>query len=126
MAAISRDLRKRILLALAHDSSSLRVAERFKVSPSFVRKLRIQVRRTGSPAPIPRPGKERLVKGAVEERLRELLEEHRDATLIELAAMLKKRTRVSVSETTMWRTLRRMGITLKKRSSTRASSSGRT
>jgi len=125
MPAISLDLRNRILAALAQDSSSLRVAERFNVSASFVRKLRLQVRRTGSATARPHPGRARLVKGAVEERLQKLLDEKPDATLLELAEALRKRTRVSVSETTMWRTLRRMGLTRKKRSSTRASSSDR-
>jgi transposase len=47
MTAISLDLRSRILRALEADPSSLRVAARFDVSASFVRKLRIQMRRTG-------------------------------------------------------------------------------
>lgn len=115
MASISVDLRERILGALEEDSSSLRVAKRFKVSASFVRKLRCQVRRTGDPKPGRPPGKARIVSGPVEGTLRELISARPDGTLLELAADLKKKTRLSVSETTMWRSLRRMGITRKKR-----------
>ncbi len=104
--------------ALESDSSSLRVASRFDVSASFVRKLRIQANRTGDIRSRRGPGKSRLVKGEVEEKLRELVQARPDATLVGLAKLLRKATRVKVSETTMWRSLSRMGITLKKRSST--------
>lgn len=119
MVAISLDLRERIVRALKTESSSLRVAARFAVSPSFVRKLRIQERVTGDIRARRGPGKSRLVKGKVQETLRELVQTHPDATLIELGRLLRKATRVSVSETTMWRSLQRMAITLKKRPSTR-------
>lgn len=126
MAAISLDLRKRILEALSEDSSSLRVGRRFSVSASFVRKLRIQVRQTGDPAPGKAPGKERLVKGATERRLRKLAAKRPDASLVELSGLLAKATDVSVSETTMWRSLRRLGLTRKKSLSKPRSASGRT
>jgi transposase len=125
MAAISLDLRKRIMRALDSDPSSLRVAARFDVSASFVRKLRIQARQTGDLSARRGSGKKRLVKGEQEETLRELVRKHPDATLIDLAKLLKKAARVVVSETTMWRSLQRLGITLKKRSSTRSNAIAR-
>jgi|SRR6478609_2369189 len=121
MASISLDLRERILKALEEDSSSLRIAARFSVSASFVRKLRLQVRRTGNPRAGKAPGKDRLVSGAKERRLRELVDKHPDATLVELAKLLERSTRLSVTETTMWRSLRRLGLTRKKRVSVPAS-----
>ncbi len=120
MAAISLDLRKRILEALREDSSSPRVAERFKVSASFVRKLRCQVRATNNPAPGHAPGKVRLIRGPHEDVLRRLVRAQPDATLLDLAAALKKEANIEVSETTMWRSLRRLGMTVKKKSSTRS------
>src|SRR5438105_4092153 len=125
MAAISLDLRERILEALSEDSSSLRVGRRFSVSASFVRKLRMQVRQRGDPAPGKAPGKERLVKGATERRLRKLAAKRPDASLVELSELLAKATDVSVSETTMWRSLRRLGLTRKKSPSRPRSASGR-
>lgn len=126
MTAISLDMRERILKALSEDSSSLRIGKRFAVSPSFVRKLRIQMRRTGDPAPGKAPGKERLVRGSVERRLQRLVAKQPDATLVELAKLLAKETQVAVSETTMWRSLRRLGLTRKKSPSRPRSASGRT
>jgi putative transposase len=126
MAAISLDLRKRILEALSEDSSSPRVAERFKVSASFVRKLRCQVRATNNPAAGHAPGKVRLIQGRHEDVLRRLVRTHPDATLLDLAAALKKEVKVEVSETTMWRSLRRLGMTVKKRSSTPSRGTART
>jgi transposase len=121
MASISLDLRERILKALAEDSSSLRVAKRFSVSASFVRKLRLQVKRTGDPKAGKAPGKERMVRGVAERNLRDLVDRQPDATLVELARLFKQSARIAVSETTMWRSLRRMGLTRKKRVSARAS-----
>jgi transposase len=126
MASISLDLRERILKALLEDSSSLRVAARFSVSASFVRKLRIQVQRTGNPRAGKAPGKERLVSGVKERKLLELVDKHPDATLVELAKLLERSARLSVSETTMWRSLRRLGLTRKKRVSARANARAQT
>lgn len=121
MQPISLDLRRRIIAALKKDPSSLAVAKRFSVSASAVRKLRLRVRRTGELQPRPIPGRERLVKGKVEEKLRRVVARHPDATLVVLCELLADETGTTVSETTMWRQLRRMGMTLKKRPSMRRS-----
>lgn len=111
------DLRLRILEELTQEPSSLIVADKFQVSASFVRKLRSNMVRTGSFEPRKAPGRERRVKGATEQRLLELVRRYPDATLNVLREMLLDETGVAVSETTMWRQLERMGITLKKRQS---------
>ena len=115
MKATSVDLRMRILQALEDEPSSLIVAARFKVGARSVRKLRLRMLRTGVIEPDSPPGRERLVKGEDEERLRQLVRECPDATLNVLCELLADETGVAVSETTMWRQLERMGITLKKR-----------
>ena len=107
------------MAALAEEPSSLKVGERFKVSASSVRKLRLKVERTGVVAAGKAPGKERLVQGRHEQKLRKLVERYPDATLAVLCELLLDATGVGVSETTMWRQLRRMGLTLKKRPSAR-------
>jgi transposase len=119
------DLRERILAALKEDSSSLRVADRFRVSASFVRKLRCQARDGGDIRPRHGGGKPRLLKRKHEEKVLELVRKHPDATLLDLSRFLQKSTGIAPSETTMWRTLRRLGITLKKRSSTPPNATGR-
>ena len=116
----------RILQALEEEPSSLIVAARFKVGASSVRKLRLRMLRTGVIEPDSPPGRERLVKGEDEERLRQLVRECPDATLNVLCELLADETGVAVSETTMWRQLERMGITLKKRVSAPPRESDRT
>ncbi|MBM4419971.1 MAG: hypothetical protein FJ033_16950 [Chloroflexi bacterium] len=117
MRALSLDLRERILGALKTEPSSLIVAKRFGVSASSVRKLRLKVQRTGEVEAGVAPGRERLVQGADEERLRRLVRQYPDATLNVLCELLADQGAVVVSETTMWRQLGRMGLSLKKRPS---------
>lgn len=125
MKAISLDLRRRIIEALEEESSSLKVAKRFKVSGSAVRKLRMKMETTGEFAAGKAPGRERLVQGTYERKLRRLVERYPDATLVILCELLADETELAISETTMWRQLRRMGLTLKKNPSTRPSETGR-
>jgi transposase len=82
--------------------------------------------RTGSFEPGTPPGRERRVTGPAEERLAQLVREYPDATLNVLREVLCDETGVSVSETTMWRQLGRMGITRKKRPSGHRSKTART
>ena len=126
MKPISVDLRARILEALEHDPSSLVIAARFGVGASSVRKLRLQVERTGSMEPGTAPGRDRLVKGRTEEVLRRLVRDYPDATLNVFCELLLDETGVDVSETTMWRQFDRMGITLKKSPSARRNRTART
>jgi transposase len=115
MRPLSLDLRQRILAALEMESSSLIVGERLGVSASSVRKLRRQVARTGDAKAGTAPGRERLVQGDAEKRLRDIVDQCPDATLNVLRELLDDESGVAVSETTMWRQLGRMGLTLKKR-----------
>lgn len=119
MRALSLDLRRRIAEALKEESSSLKLGTRFKVSASSVRKLRLKMKRTGEIAAGCAPGKERLVQGSTERKLRQLVERYPDATLVVLCELLADTTGLQISETTMWRQLGRMGITVKKSPSTR-------
>jgi transposase len=110
MAAISMDLRVRIFEARRSGGTTAEVAERFAVSPAFVRRLMQRHRRTGSLAPStarrgPRP---RLAESA--DRLRELTARHPDLT----PAEVRDRLGVPVSALTVWRMLRRLGLTFKK------------
>ncbi len=126
MGAISLDLRGRIIAALEDEPSSGKVGARFSVSASFVRKLRIQVRETGDLRAGTAPGKARIIGARGEVRLRRMVDETPDATLNELRQHYGSETGIDVSETTMWRALKRMGFTFKKNSSTPASASVQT
>ena len=108
--ALSMDLRVRIFEARQAGETTAEVAERFAVSPAFVRRLMQRHRQTGSLAPStarrgPAP---RLADHA--EPLRRLAADHPDLT----PAEVRDRLGVPVSPLTVWRMLRRLGLTFKK------------
>jgi transposase len=115
------DLRARVMAAVDEGEPTLEVAARFGVHDSWVRKLKRRRKRTGSIAPHPHGGgPERKIDAATERRLRALVCANNDATLEELRAGLAKEGK-SVSITSIWRALARLGLTLKKKHSTRPS-----
>ncbi len=108
--AYSMDLRERVLAASDAGSPTKEVAERFSVSSSWVRRLKQRRRETGEIEPRrgktgPRP----KLKNHLSE-LKQIVEEHPDATLEEI----RKRLSVSVSVPTVYRALLSLGITFKK------------
>jgi transposase len=117
MAAISLDLRVRLFEARQAGETTAEVADRFAVSPAFVRRLMQRHRETGSLAPSsarrgPTP---RLADQS--DQLRRLNAEHPDLT----PAEVRDRLGVPVSPLTVWRMLRRLGLTFKKSPSGRPS-----
>jgi len=122
MAAISHDLRVRIFEARQAGETTSEVAERFAVSPAFVRRLLQRHRQTGSLAP---PGGRRGPQPTLAtqaDRIRQLVAEHPDLT----AGEIRERLGVAVSVLTVWRMLRRLGLTFKKSRSTPPSRIDRT
>jgi len=122
MAAISMDLRVRIFEARQAGETTAEVADRFAVSPAFVRRLLQRHRQTGSLAPSaarrgPAP---RLADRA--DDLRRLAAESPGLT----PAEYRDRLGVRVSPLTVWRMLRRLGLTFKKSPPTPPSRPART
>lgn len=115
MKPYSRDLREKVLAATKKEESSLRVGDMFGVSGSWVRKLRLRVKRGVSLDPQHGGGRERIVTEEHERVVREINKEKPDATLNELRRELKKRTGLAVSEPTMSRTMGRLGLTNKRK-----------
>ena len=118
--AYGQDLRERVLAA----SGSIReVAQRFEVSESYVARVRAKHRRLGQDVagaqcnhmPLRLAGLEQLLAGEVIAKT--------DHTLAQLCAWALREHSVQVGVTTMWKTLRRLGLTLKKRPFTPASRS---
>jgi transposase len=110
MTPISMDLRIRIFEARQSGETTAEVAERFSVSPAFVRRLLQRHRETGSLAtssarrgPVPRLADQF-------DRIREYQAQHADLT----PAEIRDRLRLKVSPLTVWRALRRLGLTFKK------------
>ena len=112
MRAYSMDLRERVAAACDEGiDSRAEIAERFSVSPSWVRRLMQRRRETGSLAPKPHGGGQPpAFDGEAAERLRGASEAGPDATLRELASA----SGVACSTSATDRALRRLGITRKK------------
>jgi transposase len=121
MPAYSMDLRERIVAAYQAGKGSVRaLAVRFAVTPRSVSRYLALVRDTGSVAP--REGHKRGARAKIDrEALRRLWEDNADATEAELAALLLQETGVKVHRATIGRALLDMGLTRKKRASTRPS-----
>jgi transposase len=115
----SLDLRERAVALLDEGATSLEVADRLCVSDSWVRKMRLRREALGHLIPGSPPGKARLLSEEQEEQLCLLVFEQPDATLEELVVLMAKRMKVHASISTVSRRLIEMGMSRKKRVSTR-------
>jgi transposase len=111
MEAYAVDLRKRVLADCDAGMGTKEVAAKYRVSESWVRRLKQRRRETGVVAPLPRSGGRPLkVSGTREKRLKELLKKHPDATLHEL----HRRLRLKCSVSTVHLAVIRLGMSFKK------------
>ena len=111
MQAYSMDLRVRVMADVDQGLGTKATAEKYHVSPDWVRKLKRFKRLTGSFGP-----RQQRVSHATKldnalPRLQQLVEERPDATLKELREALG----VRVALGTIWRALKRLQITFKKK-----------
>lgn len=113
MNAHSMDLRERVAAAIDRKEGSQRqIAQRFAVSVSFVTRLLQHRKKTGRLEPTEHHAhRPYALDYADRTRLRTLVQEHPDATLEEYIAMGPFHCHPS----TLWRTLRRMGMTRKRK-----------
>ena len=114
-APLSRDLRERIVRAVAQGSSIRQAAERFEVSPSAAVKLMQRVRRTGSTAPAKIGGSRRPLLEAHADALRAIVSRQTGITLREIKATLAARGIVVKALSTIADMLHRLGLSHKKR-----------
>jgi transposase len=114
MRASSMDLRDRVAATVNEGRLSPRqIARLFRVSLSFVSRLLKRRREAGTLAPEPHRGGPRPALDFAERwRLRQIAWAHNDETLEEL----RGRGGFRCSLTTIWRVLRRWGLTRKKKS----------
>jgi transposase len=113
MGPYSKDLRERVAAAVDHHEGSQReIARRFRVDLSFVVRLLQRRRDAGTLDPKPHGGGPPLSLGPDDRRrLAELIREQPDATL----EQLRQRGGFGCSLTPLWRALRRLGLTRKKK-----------
>jgi transposase len=122
--AISLDLRERIVSAYeGKEGTREEVAKRFKVSVGMVKKLMAQRNRTGDLRPRYRYcGRKARLEPEHGERMRKLVGQEPDVTLEEI----KQRLGLGCTIGAIHWVLARMGLTYKKRRSTRPSKAGPT
>ena len=119
-AAYSQDLRDRVITAREGGTKTKRVAELFRVSPSWVRRVMQRRREHGESSPRPRGGAT-VVKIDLGQ-LRRLVEQQPDATVREL----HQRLGIACSVSAVDMALRRLGLSFKKRRCTPPSRTGPT
>lgn len=118
--AYSQDLRDRVMAARDQGMETAQVAKWFNVSSSWVRRVIQRRRDHGETSPRPRGGAT-VVKIDMQ-RLRQLVEQQPDATIREL----HERLGIDCSESAVGMALRRLGLSFKKKRSTRPNRTGRT
>jgi transposase len=119
MQPYSLDLRQKIVDAYNKGGISQRkLAKTFGVAVSFVSKILLQHRRSGTLGPKIRTEQTPIKLNPDQlEVLRQLVEEQPDATLGELQERLREKTEVSIGISTIDRMLRlHLNLTLKKKS----------
>ena len=111
MAAYSLDLRRRVLRAWDGGLDAESVAAKYEVSRAWVHRLVQRRRETGAIAPRPQTKfRSRVLSDQQEARLVALITARPDATLVELREALPTTAALS----TLWRTIDRVGLTVKK------------
>lgn len=110
MRAYSMDLRERVLADCDDGMTTAEAAEAHRVSPAWVRRLKQRRRETGEVAPrAGRPGPRPALADAGD-RIRQLVRANPGLA----AAEYRDRLGVTVAVVTVWRALRRLGLTHKK------------
>ena len=110
MQAYSVDLRERVVADREAGLGTAAVAEKYRVSTAWVRRLMQRYRATGQIAPKRRTQYRPPLLEPYLPQLAALVDAQPDATLAELRAALG----VPVSLATVWRAVDRLGLTLKK------------
>ena len=118
MRAYSTDLKERLVRAVANGLPMREAARRFGVAVTTVttvKRAAVQQRETGSLERKPIPGCPRRIGPEQEAALRARLEAAPDATVREHGAWWADHQGQPLSEVTLWRAIRRLGWTHKKR-----------
>ena len=118
MPAYSMDLRQRVLEDCDAGSGTKAVARKFRVSESWVRRLKQRRRQSGSIAPRKAGNPTPPTLAAHRPTLQDLVAQRPDATLAELRGRLADQAGVWVGLSTLARTLAAMRLTFKKSRST--------
>lgn len=114
VAPLSQDLRKRLVAAVAEGSSARAAAARFQVSAAAAVSIVRRARETGSTEPARIGGYRRPLLADHEAVLRELTITRKGITLAEIRTALIEQGIEPGSLSTIWSTLKRLGLSHKK------------
>jgi putative transposase len=117
MKPYSIDLRQKIVDAYSNQEGSYRqLAQRFRVSFSFVKRLLKRYKDTGKMEPKPHGGGQRSkLEPKQLEIVGQLVQEDNDAILEELCESFYQKTQLRVSRATMGRIVEKLNLTRKKK-----------
>ena len=110
MKPYSMDLRQRVLADCDAGLATKQVAQKYTVSPAWVRRLKQRRRQSGQLAPTDYRHGRRPSWDGYGERLAEAVRQQPDATLEELKARLA----LAVALSTLWRACAALGLSVKK------------
>ena len=114
MKAYSVDLRRKIVEAVSTGTPKAQVARAFGVGLSAVKRYAGRAERGEGLTPRKPPGKQRKANATAERLLERDLHERPTATLSQRSELLAGVAGIEVSDSTVSRTLRRMGFSRKK------------
>lgn len=114
MKPYSADLRERLLGAIDAGLPLAEGARLLGICPSTIRRWRVRQCTEGTAAARPRPGRTPRIGPAQAPALAAQVAAHDDATLAQHCTRWEAEQGVRLSVATMSRTVRRLGITLKK------------
>ncbi len=112
--AYSQDLRERVMAAVDSGTGAYAAASLFRVSVSYIYKVRGRRERTGAISARPWAGGPKPKLAVHDDALRARVRTEPDATLAERQAWLMADHAVKVSIGCLWKRLRQLGLTLKK------------
>jgi transposase len=110
-AAYSSDLRERVLADRDAGLSTAEAAEKYRVSPAWVRRLMQRRRLTGETAPRPQRHGPLPLSATHDEQIRNAVKDQPDSTLAEL----RQKLGLTVALSTLWAAVAALGLTLKKK-----------
>lgn len=119
-AAYSLDLRERVIVDAKAGVSSKELAQRYHVSRAWVDALKFRYEKTGSIAPLKQTKFRSRVLDGQDDRLKALITAQPDATVAEL----RDRLQTSAGLATVWRAIKKLGVTVKKNRSRRRTAAG--
>lgn len=113
MDAYSKDLRERVLGALARGERPSHIARRYEVSRGWVYQVRDRLRQTGQRGSLPMGGHRRSRIAGMEQQIRAWIQAEADLTLAQLCQRLAEEG-IEIKGPALWHQLDKWNLSFKK------------